>query len=119
MSTVSNKALIESFVEEVLNKHDLSAIDKYSSPIEAKGGGSFKQFLCEFFTAFTGIGHRLSRILESIRFTRLTSPLWRLMDVPRCNSKLYSYDHNFDILPCVLNCGGLCFCPHIYYDQLL
>jgi hypothetical protein len=44
MSTVSNKALIESFVEEVLNKHDLSAIDKYSSPIEAKGGGSFKQF---------------------------------------------------------------------------
>ena len=35
-----------------MNKHDLSAIEEYSNPIAAKGGGSFKQFLTAFFTAF-------------------------------------------------------------------
>ncbi|HKG30402.1 MAG TPA: ester cyclase [Nitrososphaeraceae archaeon] len=53
MSISKNKALIESFIEDVLNKHDLSAIEEYSNPIAAKGGGgSFKQFLTAFFTAF-------------------------------------------------------------------
>ena len=52
LSISKNKALIESFIEDVLNRHDLSAIEKYSNPIAAKRGGSFKQFLSAFFTAF-------------------------------------------------------------------
>src|SRR5919112_3372928 len=53
LSISKNKALIESFIEEdVLNRHDLSAIEKYSNPIAAKRGRSFKQFLSAFFTAF-------------------------------------------------------------------
>jgi predicted ester cyclase len=52
LSISKNKALIESFIEDVLNRHDLSAIEKYSIPIAAKRGGSFKQFLSAFFTAF-------------------------------------------------------------------
>jgi hypothetical protein len=45
LSISKNKALIESFIEEdVLNRHDLSAIEKYSNPIAAKKGGSFKHF---------------------------------------------------------------------------
>jgi hypothetical protein len=52
LSISKNKALIESFIKDVLNKHDLSAIKKYSNPIAAKRGGSFKHFLSAFFTAF-------------------------------------------------------------------
>ena len=52
LSISKNKALIESFIEDVLNRHDLSAIENYSNPIAAKRGGSFKQFLSAFFTAF-------------------------------------------------------------------
>ena len=52
LSISKNKSLIESFIEDVLNRHDLSAIEKHSNPIAAKRGGSFKQFLSAFFTAF-------------------------------------------------------------------
>ena len=52
LSISKNKALIESFIVDVLNRHDLSAIEKYSNPIAAKREGSFKQFLSAFFTAF-------------------------------------------------------------------
>ena len=36
LSISKNKALIESFIEDGLNRHDLSAIEKYSNPIAAK-----------------------------------------------------------------------------------
>jgi predicted ester cyclase len=47
-----NKALVESFVEEVFNKHNLSAIENYLNPVAGKGGEEFKQFLRVFFKAF-------------------------------------------------------------------
>lgn len=47
-----NKTLVESFVEEIFNKHNLSAIEKYLNPIAGKGSEGFKQFLCALFKAF-------------------------------------------------------------------
>ena len=47
-----NKVIVESFVEEIFNKHNLSAIVKYLSPIAGKGNEGFKQFLSAFFKAF-------------------------------------------------------------------
>lgn len=55
-----NKALIRSFIEEVLNEHNLLSIEKYfskdfiegSPPQAGKGGDGLKQFLTEFFEAF-------------------------------------------------------------------
>jgi steroid delta-isomerase-like uncharacterized protein len=47
-----NKALVESFVEEIFNKHYLSMIEKYLSPAAGKGSEGFKQFLSSFFKAF-------------------------------------------------------------------
>jgi len=47
-----NKALIESFVEEIFNKHNLSMIEKYLNPAAGKGSEGFEQFLSSFFKAF-------------------------------------------------------------------
>jgi steroid delta-isomerase-like uncharacterized protein len=47
-----NKALVESFVEEIFNKHYLSMIEKYLSPAAGKGSEGFRQFLSSFFKAF-------------------------------------------------------------------
>src|SRR5206468_9935604 len=47
-----NKTLVESFVEEIFNKHNLSAIENYLNPVAGKGGEEFKQFLWAFFKAF-------------------------------------------------------------------
>ncbi|MBD0359919.1 MAG: hypothetical protein ICV56_04325 [Nitrososphaeraceae archaeon] len=49
MSLSTNRALVKSFVEEVFNSHNLSAIEKY---LAGQGKEGFKQFLNEFFTAF-------------------------------------------------------------------
>lgn len=49
MSLSTNKALVKSFVKEVFNNYDLSAIEKY---LAGQGREGFKQFLSEFFTAF-------------------------------------------------------------------
>jgi predicted ester cyclase len=49
MSLTTNKALVKSFVEEVFNNHNLSAIGKYLAGQEHE---SFIQFLNELFTAF-------------------------------------------------------------------
>ena len=48
----SNRAIVESFVEEIFNKHNLSAIEKYLNPVAGKGSEGFKQFLSAFFKAF-------------------------------------------------------------------
>lgn len=47
-----NKTLVESFVEEIFNKHNLSAIENYLNPGAGKGIERFKQFLSTFFKAF-------------------------------------------------------------------
>ena len=47
----SNRAIVESFVEEIFNKHNLLAIEKYLNPFAGKGGEGFNQFLSAFFKA--------------------------------------------------------------------
>ena len=47
-----NKTLVESFIEEIFNKHNLSAIENYMNPVAGKGSQGFKQFLSAFFKAF-------------------------------------------------------------------
>ncbi|MGI8832007.1 MAG: ester cyclase [Nitrososphaeraceae archaeon] len=70
MSSSTNKALVKSFVEDVLNKHDLSAIEKYfgkdsiqDSPLVGNGCEGFKQFLSAFFTAFPDMHTNIERIV--------------------------------------------------------
>ena len=53
MSLSTNKVLVKSFVEEVFNNHNLSAIEKYLAARQGKEG--FKQFLSDFFTAFPDV----------------------------------------------------------------
>jgi hypothetical protein len=49
----TNKALVKSFVEEVFNKHDLSAVEKYFAKETPPAGREvFKQFLSELFITF-------------------------------------------------------------------
>jgi len=40
-----NKTLVELFVEEIFNKHNLSATENYLNPVAGKGSEGFKQFL--------------------------------------------------------------------------
>jgi predicted SnoaL-like aldol condensation-catalyzing enzyme len=58
-----NKTLVESFVEEIFNKHNLSAIEKYMNPVAGKGSEGFKQFLSAFFKAFTDWYANIERIV--------------------------------------------------------
>jgi predicted ester cyclase len=60
MSLSINNTLVKSFVEEVFNNHNLSAIEKYSAQQENKG---FKQFLSAFFTAFPDIHTNIEHIV--------------------------------------------------------
>ena len=47
-----NKILVESFIEEIFNKHNLSQIENYLTPQAGKGNEGFKQFLSAFSRAF-------------------------------------------------------------------
>jgi predicted ester cyclase len=47
-----NKTLVEFFVHEIFNKHNLSVIEKYLNPVAGKGSEGFKQFLSALFKAF-------------------------------------------------------------------
>ena len=54
-----NKIIIESFIQEIFNEHNLSSIEKYfgketveGSPQAGKSGEWFKLMLTEFFKAF-------------------------------------------------------------------
>ncbi|HEX6029693.1 MAG TPA: ester cyclase [Nitrososphaeraceae archaeon] len=60
MSLSTNKALVKSFVEEVFNNHNLSAIEKY---LAGHGKEGFKQFLSEFFTAFPDVHADIEHIV--------------------------------------------------------
>lgn len=61
MSLSTNKVLVKSFVEEVFNNHNLSAIEKYLAAGQEKEG--FKQFLSDFFTAFPDVHADIEHIV--------------------------------------------------------
>jgi len=68
----ANKALVKSFVEQVLNKHDVIAVDKYyapgliqPSPSMGQGRQGFKQFFTPFFSAFPDIRVTIEHIAEN------------------------------------------------------
>jgi steroid delta-isomerase-like uncharacterized protein len=67
-----NKLLIKSFVQEVFNKHNLTALDKYyapnvtqhNPPTAAQGRQGFKQFFAPFFSsAFPDIHATIEHII--------------------------------------------------------
>jgi predicted SnoaL-like aldol condensation-catalyzing enzyme len=54
-----NKALVRAFIQEVLNKHDIAAADKYyavnqieHNPQIPQGREGFKKYFANFFSAF-------------------------------------------------------------------
>jgi predicted ester cyclase len=63
----NNKELIKSFIEEVFNKHDLTAIDKYLVANLTNGPGktpeSFKKFLTALFSGFPDLHVNIEHIL--------------------------------------------------------
>ena len=60
MSLSTNKALVKSFVEEVFNNHNLSAIEKY---LAGQANEGFKQFLSEFFMSFPDVHANIEHIV--------------------------------------------------------
>jgi predicted ester cyclase len=66
-SSLSNqKDIIESFVEDIFNKHDLSAIEKYfakENPSIGEGSAGFKQSLIDLFRAFPDIHANIEHIV--------------------------------------------------------
>ena len=68
MSSLSNqKDIIKSFVEDIFNRHDLSAIEKYfakENPSMGQGSEGFKQSLIDLFKAFPDIHANIEHIVE-------------------------------------------------------
>jgi predicted ester cyclase len=58
-----NKILVESFIEEIFNKHNLSLIENYLTPQAGKGNEGLKQFLSAFFKAFPDWHANLEQIV--------------------------------------------------------
>jgi predicted ester cyclase len=67
-----NKELIKSFVEEVFNKHDLAAIDKYHASNLTDGSGktseSFKKSLGALLSGFPDLHVKIEHILAENDF---------------------------------------------------
>ena len=66
MSLSSEKNVIESFIEEVFNEHNISASEKYfamENPSIGQGSEGFKQSLNELFTAFPDIQANIEHII--------------------------------------------------------
>lgn len=66
MSLSSEKNVIESFVEEVFNEHNISASEKYfakENPSIGLGSEGFKKSLNELFTAFPDIQANIEHIV--------------------------------------------------------
>jgi steroid delta-isomerase-like uncharacterized protein len=66
-----NRLLIKSFVQEIFNKHNLTALDKYyapnaiqHNPMTGQGRQGFKQFFIPFFSAFPDIHATIESILS-------------------------------------------------------
>jgi steroid delta-isomerase-like uncharacterized protein len=69
-SLEANKLLIKSFIEQVLNKHNVAAVDKYyapdliqHSPSMGQGRQGFKEFFTPFFSAFPDVHASIEHIL--------------------------------------------------------
>jgi steroid delta-isomerase-like uncharacterized protein len=65
-----NKALVKSFVENVFNKHNVTAVDKYytpnliqHNPMAGQGQEGFKQYFRPFFSAFPDAHATIEHIL--------------------------------------------------------
>lgn len=67
-----NKELVKSFVDEVFNRHDLKAIDKYLAANLTDGSGktreSFKKYLVELFSGFPDLHASIEHILAENNF---------------------------------------------------
>lgn len=67
-----NKELIKSFIEEVFNNHDLTAIDKYLVANLTNGSGktteSFKKSLTALFSGFPDLRVSIEHILAENNF---------------------------------------------------
>jgi predicted ester cyclase len=67
-----NKELIKSFIEEVFNKHNLTAIDKYHPASLTDGSGktpqSFKKYLAALFSGFPDLHVNIEHILAENDF---------------------------------------------------
>jgi predicted ester cyclase len=64
MHSLTNKALVKSFVEDVFNKHDISATEKYFAKENPSiGSGEFKQSLSALFDAFPDIQAKIEHIV--------------------------------------------------------
>ena len=69
MSQEANKSLIRSFVEEVFNNHDLSAIEKYfMKDNPPKTTEEFKKSLSNQFTAFPDIQVKIEHMVAENDF---------------------------------------------------
>jgi C-1 hydroxylase len=58
MSLTAKKSLVKAFVEDVFNKHNVSAVEKYLAE-----GQQFKEFLKKFFKAFPDWHARIEQII--------------------------------------------------------
>jgi predicted ester cyclase len=67
-----NKELIKSFIDEVFNKHNLAAIDKYHSANLTNGSGktseSFKKSLAALLSGFPDLHANIEHILAENDF---------------------------------------------------
>ena len=63
MTLSTNKELIESFIEDIFNKHDISATEKYFSKGSTTGNVGFKQFLNALFKAFPDMQTKIEHIV--------------------------------------------------------
>jgi predicted ester cyclase len=65
---VVNKELIESFVEDIFNKHDILATEKYFVKDSTTGGEGFKQFISALFKAFPDMHTKIEHIIAENDF---------------------------------------------------
>jgi predicted ester cyclase len=64
VSLSTNKALVKSFVEEVFNKHDISAAEKYFAKEQPPIGiEEFKKILSDQFKAFPDLQTKIEHIV--------------------------------------------------------
>jgi predicted ester cyclase len=63
MTLSTNKELIESFIEDIFNKHDISATEKYFAKDFTTGSVDFKQFLSALFKAFPDMQTKIEHIV--------------------------------------------------------
>jgi predicted ester cyclase len=63
MSLSTNKELIKSFIEDIFNKHDIFATEKYFGKDSTLGSKGFKQFSSALFKAFPDMQTKIEHIV--------------------------------------------------------